>query len=121
VARVLKPGARFAIFDILRAGDGEFAFPVPWALGGEASFVADAKTYRNALEGAGFEVEHERSRGEFGIDFTEKVIARLAQGGPPALGVHLLMGEKAPVMVKNVLAAMKAGVLEPVEIVGVKK
>jgi SAM-dependent methyltransferase len=121
VARVLKPGARFTIFDILRVSEGDFSFPVPWALGGEASFVAHANTYKNALQSAGFEVEHERGRGEFGVDFTEKVIARLAQGGPPALGVHFLMGEKAPVMVKNVLAAMKGKILEPVELVAVKK
>ena len=36
---------------------------------------------------------------------------------PPVLGLQLLMGEKTPVMVGNVLAMMKEGVLEPVELV----
>ena len=31
VARVLKPGARFTIYDIMRTSDGTPAFPVPWA------------------------------------------------------------------------------------------
>jgi hypothetical protein len=44
------------------------------------------------------------------------MMARMAQGGPPALGLHLLMGEKTPVIVGNILAAMKEGVLEPVEL-----
>lgn len=121
VARVLKPGARFTIFDILRVGEGPFAFPVPWALSEETSFVADAKMYKDTLRAAGFEIEHERGRGEFGIEFTEKVMARAAQGGPPTLSVQLLMGERAPLMVKNVWAAMKAGILEPVEMVAVRK
>jgi SAM-dependent methyltransferase len=121
VARVLRPGARFTIFDIVRVGEGAFTFPVPWAISEETSFVTDSKTYKDALRAAGFELEHERGRGQFGIEFTEKVIARAAQGGPPALGLQLLMGEKMPVMIKNVLGALKAGILEPIEMVAVKK
>jgi len=40
----------------------------------------------------------------------------MEQDGPPALGLHLLMGEKAPIMTGNMLAMMKEGVLEPVEL-----
>jgi len=43
-------------------------------------------------------------------------MALITQGGPPALGLHVLMGEKTPIMIKNVLAVMKEGVLEPVEL-----
>src|SRR5262249_57452889 len=102
-------------------GEGGVGVRGGWALSDESRFVTDAKTYKEGLRAAGFEIEHERGRGDFGIEFTEKVLARAAQGGPPALGVQLLMGEKAPVMVKNSLAAMKARILEPVEIVAVKK
>jgi len=116
VRRVLKPGGMFVIFDILRAGSGEIAYPVPWALSEETSFVADLKSYRDALEKAGFRVERDRGRRAFGIDFTERMIARGAQGGQPALGLHLLMGDLASVMIKNVLTMMKQGVLEPVEL-----
>lgn len=55
-------------------------------------------------------------RGAFAIEFTERAMARTAQGEQPRLGLHLLMGRLAPVMVKNVLAMMKQGVLEPVEL-----
>ncbi len=116
VRRVLKTQGMFVIFDILRAGSGEIAYPVPWALNEETSFVADLKSYRDALEKAGFRVERERGRRAFGIEFTERMIARGAQGGQPALGLHLLMGDLAPVMIKNVLTMMKQGVLEPVEL-----
>ena len=121
VRRVMKPAGLFAVFDIMfsgdgRTGDGAIRYPVPWALSEETSFVGTLQEYRDALEGAGFRVEQERGRGAFSIAFTERMIARMAQGGPPALGLHLLMGEKTPVMIGNVLAAMKEGVLEPMEL-----
>jgi SAM-dependent methyltransferase len=116
VRRVIKTGGLLTVFDILRVGDDAMRFPVPWALSAETSFVGTAKDYREALQKAGFEIAQERGRGPFGIAFTERVIARIAQGGPPALGLHLLMGEKTPMMIKNILTLMKEGVLEPVEI-----
>ena len=121
VRRVLQPAGLFTIFDIMRTGDGRsgdgaIRYPVPWALSEETSFVATVKEYRDALQNAGFRVAQERGRGPFAIAFTERMMARMAQGGPPALGLHLLMGEKTPFMVGNILAAMKEGVLEPVEL-----
>lgn len=115
VRRVLKPGRGFAIFDIMRSGEGELQYPVPWALDKETSFVSDAQAYRGALEAAGFRVEEERDRGAFGVEFTERMMARAAQSGPPALGLHLLMGEKTPVLLRNVFTMMKHGVLTAVE------
>jgi ubiquinone/menaquinone biosynthesis C-methylase UbiE len=115
VRRVLKPGGLFTIFDILRVGDGVMRYPVPWALSEETSFVRTAKDYRDGLQAAGFQIAQERGRGAFSIAFTERVMARMAQGGAPALGLHLLMGEKAPMMMRNILGMMKEGVLEPVE------
>jgi len=116
VRRVLKPEGLFTIFDMMRTGDGAIRYPVPWALSEETSFVATVKEYRDALQGAGFRIAEERGRGPFAIAFTERMMARMAQGGPPALGLHLLMGEKTPVIVGNILAAMKEGVSGAVEL-----
>jgi ubiquinone/menaquinone biosynthesis C-methylase UbiE len=115
VRRVLKPNGLFAVFDILRAGASPMRFPVPWALTEETSFVADLKAYRDGLEAAGFRVVHERSRRAFAVEFTLRSMARVAQGGPPALGLHLLMGETTKVMLENTLAMMQEETLEPVE------
>jgi len=120
VARVLKTGARFSIFDLMRTNDEPISYPVPWAVSGETSFVVKIEGYRKALAAAGFEVVHEQERRNFAIEFTEKNMARAAQGGPPILGLQLLMGETAPQMMKNVLAAFKSGIFEPVELIAVK-
>jgi len=121
VWRVLKPGGLFVMFDILRGKEGALQYPVPWAANEETSFVGTLEEYRTALEAAGFRVEQVRDRREFSVEFTERAMARMAQSGPPsqdkpALGLHLLMGEKTPVMLKNVLGMMKEGVLTAVEV-----
>jgi ubiquinone/menaquinone biosynthesis C-methylase UbiE len=116
VARVLKRGARFAIFDIMSGGDGPFEFPVPWALGPETSFVASTAEYRQALQAAGFHVEHERERRQFAVEFIRRMMAQ-ASAATTELRVHLLMGEQAPLMLKNVMSAIASGSLEPVELV----
>ena len=71
---------------------------------------------RRALEGAGLRVEEERRRGAFGIEMMTRTMQQMAKGGSPALGLQLLMGDKTPMMVGNLLAMMKDGVLEPVEL-----
>jgi ubiquinone/menaquinone biosynthesis C-methylase UbiE len=119
VARVVKRGGRFSIFDIMQTGNGPLEFPLPWAVGPETSFVRTTEGYRKALEAAGFRVEHERGRHQFALEEMEKRMSRGPSGAPPVIGVHILMGEKAPVMLKNVNEAIVSGKLEPVEIVAV--
>ena len=114
--RVLKAGGLFTLFDFLRVGDGELKYPVPWALSEETSFVGTGKEYREGLRNAGFRMVLEQEHRSFAIEFIERVMARMAQGGPPALGLHLLIGEKTPMMIRNVLSMMKEGILEPVEL-----
>lgn len=117
VRRVLKPEGVFAIFDLMRVGEGPVRYPVPWALTGETSFVAHLDEYRDAVTAAGFEVTRERRRGPFALEFMQRMMARMAEGGPPALGLHLLMGEPTKLMLSNVQAMIRDGVLEPVELI----
>ncbi len=117
IRRVLKPGARFAIFDIMRAADGPVRFPVPWAATEATSFVETPAAYRAALEAAGFHIASERDRRDFAIQQTERSIARTQQSGNTGPGLTLLMGEKTPVLIGNLLAMLKEGLLGPVEII----
>jgi hypothetical protein len=44
------------------------------------------------------------------------MMARVVQGGPPALGLHLLMGQPTKLMLGNVHTMIQEGILEPVEL-----
>jgi SAM-dependent methyltransferase len=117
VRRVLKPGGTFAIFDVMRTGDGELRYPVPWAAGHETSFLADAGQYRRGLEAAGFAVTRERNRRDFAVAVFAEATARTAAGGPPPLGTHILMRENAARKIANAVANLEHGLIAPIEIV----
>jgi len=118
VARVLKPGGRFTIYDLVRTSDAALAFPLPWAQTPETSFVASMDDYRREVQAAGFRIEHQRDRRQFALEFMQR---RMAQGasGPLAMGIHVLMGEQAPLMLKNVNMAIANGALSPIELIAV--
>jgi SAM-dependent methyltransferase len=121
-ARVLRPGALFAIYDVMRLGEGAITFPVPWAAHEGLSSVATPDAYKEALQLAGFELVAERNRRDFAIQFFDTMRAKNeAAGGPPPLGAQLVMGSRAPVMIGNLVASLKAGTLGPVELIARKR
>lgn len=117
VRRALKPQGVFGIYDVMRESDGELKYPVPWASSDETSFVATAAAYRRLLAAAGFEVIWERSRREFAIEFFRQMRAQAAPGGPPPLGLHILMGASSPEKVANMIGNLERGLIAPTEIV----
>ncbi|HZX86220.1 MAG TPA: methyltransferase domain-containing protein, partial [Reyranella sp.] len=118
VRRVVKPRGTFALFDIMRTGDGELSYPVPWSTSRETSFVAGVDEYRRGLEAAGFAILKERNRRDYAIRFFADAAARVAgAGGPPPLGTHILMRDNAPQKIANAVARIESGVIAPVELV----
>lgn len=117
VRRVLKPNRLFGIYDVMRERDGELVYPVPWAASPDSSFVETAATYRKLCSAAGFAVVKERSRREFAIEFFRQLRARLAQSGPPPLGLHIVMGAASPRKVANMIDMLEQGLIAPTEII----
>jgi SAM-dependent methyltransferase len=122
VARVLGAGAHFGVYDVMRTGDGEFTYPLPWAANAEANAIAQPQHYRDALTAAGFEILSERECRDVAVAYFERQRAQVAAaGGPPPLGVHTLMGARRPELVRNMTANIIAGRIAPVEIIARKK
>jgi len=116
--RVLKPGGVFGIYDVMRTGDEELQFPVPWATVAETSFVSTPREYREVLTDAGFALVGERDRRGFALDFFERLRAGgAATEGPRPLGLHLLMGEDASTKVENMIANISGGRVAPIELI----
>jgi hypothetical protein len=117
VARVLTPGAFFAIYDVMRIGDGGLRYPMPWAGDPLISFVQTPEHYRGCLEAAGFVVNSQQERSEFAIKFFRAMRDRIAASGPPTLGLHLLMGADFSEKVTNMVGGVERAVIAPVQII----
>lgn len=118
VARVLRPGSVFGIYDVMRTGPGDLAFPVPWATTAELSAVVDGDRYKRALQNAGFDILAERDRRDFALAFFADLRAKAAAaGGPPPLGLHVLMGKNTPEKVQNMIDNISGGRIAPVELI----
>lgn len=89
IRRVLKPGGRFATFDVV-SGVGEPRYPLPWARTPATSFLLTISATREAIEPAGFRILAWQ-------DDTEVAKAWFAQlrvsGPPPSPNLGVVMGQ----------------------------
>ncbi len=88
IRRVLTPGGRFAVFDVV-SRNAELHYPLPWARTSATSFLLTTDATRAAIEPAGFQASVWR-------DDTEAAKAWITQlrasGPPPAPNLGVVMG-----------------------------
>lgn len=88
----------------------------------EGSALGTPEEYKHALAAAGFRLLTERNRREFALEFFARLQATMAAAeGPPALGLHILMGETAPAKVKNMVQNVAENRVAPIELIASKK
>lgn len=118
VSRALATGGTFALFDVMGGTVAEpLVFPLPWSTVAETSFVDPPEVYVEAANAAGLELITRTDRTDFALAFFEQAFARMAESGPPALGIHLMMGETAPEKFQNYVTNLKAGRICPTEMI----
>jgi len=118
VFRVLKPGASFGVYDIMRMNVGELSYPVPWATEESTSKLSTPDQYKQALTAAGFEILKENNRHEFALNFFDKLRqAREANTGLPPLGLHILMQESTAEKINNMVSNISNALVSPIEII----
>ena len=110
IAKALKPGAPFVIYDVLSNGGGGIHFPVPWAKSPESSFVATLDEMKGHLAGAGFEVLQTNDQTAESLAFFEQIAARQQKlDAPPPLGLHLVLGPDFAKMIPNLRKNLAEG------------
>lgn len=118
VYRVLRTGAYFGVYDIMRNNNGNLSYPVPWATMDSTSKLATVEEYTKALSEAGFKISKNNNRRDFALEFFKQLKAKTeANGGPAPLGLHTLMQETTPEKIKNMIDNIAEDLIAPNEII----
>lgn len=116
VAAGLAPGSRFGVYDIMRVGPGDFELPQPFASEPGHAFVEPPPSYVAALEAAGFTCGDPVDRTEMAL----RAAAAAREQGPPPASLMTVMGPDFASMAANLVAAVRGGVLAPVQIIATR-
>lgn len=120
IARVIKPNGKFGLFDVVKKGEDDLIFPLPWATSSAASHLVSENQTTELLNDAGFVVIDKENRTEFALEFFNNSLASQANE-IPSLGIHLLMGDTAKEKFVNVLSSLKSGRIAVSQIIAEKR
>lgn len=117
IARVLKPGGLFGLYDLLQGPGGTVHFPVPWARDPATSFLATPDELRGLLSDNGLEVVGWRDTSADGRAWFQSLRDKLASEGPPPIGFHLLLGPDFRDMARNQVRNLEEQRILPTEVI----
>jgi ubiquinone/menaquinone biosynthesis C-methylase UbiE len=102
--RVLRPGGRFVVYDVLQGEGGDVHYPVPWAKDPSTSFLATPDEMRELLPAAGFELLSEVDSSDESLEWFQQMRARIEREGPPPITFAAFLGESFGQMAANQVA-----------------
>jgi SAM-dependent methyltransferase len=113
IYRVLKPGGRFVMFDVLRGSNNSdgisMHFPVPWAKEASISHLISPEELRTLLQAIGFQEISWEDKTSSAMDWLNQMKKRAETSGPPLIGLHTLVGNQWPELIKNVMRNLEEG------------
>lgn len=112
INRVLKAGGHFLFYDILKKGDDEIIYPMPWASSPNLSFLFKMEEMDAILNELGLAKKEYTNQTQAGINFFNALVAKLKEFGPPKMGLNVLMGDTTKPKLMNLLNHLKSGQLE---------
>jgi SAM-dependent methyltransferase len=117
IARVLRPGGLFGLYDLLRGPGGPVHFPVPWARDQATSFLVAPDELRGLLGGCGLEIVGWRETADEGRAWFRRLRERIERDGPPPVGFHLLLGPEFGEMARNQVRNLDEQRIVPTEVI----
>jgi sarcosine/dimethylglycine N-methyltransferase len=114
--RVLRPRGRLAMHEVLAGPVQPVLFPVPWAAEETTSFLLPQAKLRELIAAAGFRELAWQDTTAAALDWFKRVaLPPLPQAAPPPLGMHLLLGDAAPAMMRGQVRNLEEQRLEIVQ------
>lgn len=117
LARMLRPGGKLLFHDIFRGKRGQVQFPVPWAHSEAISHLAPPTQVREILGELGLRELHWQDKTEASLAWFRAVLEKMRTGEAPAVGIHLLMGDTAPIKLQNIAKNLEEGSIAVVQAV----
>ena len=113
IARVVRPGGRFAFFDILAGPNQPIHFPVPWASDPSFSFLRSPDETRALITDAGFRLTTWLIEGNLMVEL-DRAERDGAHAVESPLDSGLLNGPDSVRMAESVARNLKEGRILPV-------
>ena len=108
VRRLLRPGGRLAMHEILAGPVQPIRFPVPWASDPAISHLLSPERLRELLGALGFRALAWQDQSAESLEFNRRrLAAAMSAPAPPALGLHLLLGPGYRAMFANQVANLE--------------
>jgi SAM-dependent methyltransferase len=109
IHRVLRPGGRLALHEVMAGRAQPVRFPVPWARDPAISFLRSPEEICALIRAAGFAEIAWVDVTASATDWYRRWTMRPAPDEPGPLGLHLLLGPEILEMGRNVLRNLEEG------------
>ncbi len=107
--RLLRPGGRFVVYDVLQGEGGDVRYPVPWAADSSTSFLATPEEMRALLTAAGLDVLSEVDSSAESLVWFQEMRDRIQREGPPPVTFAAFLGDAFAQMATNQVTNLAEG------------